>query len=279
MKEAAAFSPEDPSQLISLYQMDINPSSPADGLEVAASTGLNPVLIRERIGLPVAIAVNFVDSGVPLADLIQAGNWGLLKAAGKFDPTLGCSSSTYAYKCIRGEIIDEINRQGSRMSGAEDLIVRQAKLANVIANWRQNHGTEPTDEELADQLGVTVRRIANWKKYNTQTVACEDLARGQEGDGDWREDPVQLVDPHGINPEEYLLEKERSEILRGLLGKLPETELAVVTALFGLDGGEERRQEVAAAECGLNINQVKYTRRKALSALRGDMNRYRWQWE
>jgi RNA polymerase sigma factor (sigma-70 family) len=245
---------------------DTSPDDPArPDLEVVADHGdwARRKMIESNLRLVVSIARRFSATGLPLGDLVQEGNLGLLRAVEKFDWRKGFKFSTYATWWIRQAIARGAADRGARAIRLPVHVDEQVgRLRRTQTRMHELLGREPTDDELAAELDMPTERVA-WAKHPVQVVTSLDGPVGEDGAalGDFLEDGT-------VSPEELAVEAVGREALEQVLNALPERERQVLILRFGLDSGTPRTLEEVGAVMGFSRERARQVERDALAALR-----------
>ncbi|HEX2045211.1 MAG TPA: sigma-70 family RNA polymerase sigma factor [Gaiellaceae bacterium] len=219
-------------------------------------------LIECNLRLVMSITRNYVNSGVPLLDLIQEGNLGLIRAAEKFDYRMGYKLSTYATWWIRQAVTRAIADQGRTIRLPVHVVdqVRRVMRARRVLTQRLNR--DPLPEEIAQESGFDLKRVNELMDLVEDPVSLETPV----GDGDSMYGDM-IEDLNSDQPDAVLAELLRGVELQTALAGLPERMRHVLELRFGLDGRPPKTLEEVGAELGVTRERVRQLESRALREL------------
>ena len=268
-KTPADFSDDDPLiqylNEIGEYSL-LSPEEEAE-LAKAASAGdekARQKLIEANLRLVVFLAKYYSGNGLPLDDLIQEGNIGLMKAIERFDHSMGLRVSTYAFYWIRGFMIHALQEQVRSVRLPEGMMDSISRLNRAARELPVKLGHEPSEAELAAELELPVKKLRELLKY-TQNPLSLDVAVTEDGNvllGD-------LVEAdNAADPEKLITKALLKEQIRKVLATLTPREKRILELRFGLNDEDRHTLEEVSRIYGISRERVRQIEAKAIRKLR-----------
>jgi RNA polymerase primary sigma factor len=226
-------------------------------------------LTEANLRLVVSVAKKFVGRGISLIDLIQEGNLGLLRVVKKFDHRRNLKFSTYAIWWIKQSISRAIADQARVIRLPVHMVNTEKRLSAIRQKLFQEFGRQPTNEELAQELGVSEDQIEELVEAASLEPVSLEMPIGE--DDDQLSDCIE--DKSIARPEDEATEASLGQQLREILGTLPDRERRVIELRFGLDSGSGRTLEEVSQLVGVTRERVRQIEMKALRILRDPQNK------
>jgi RNA polymerase primary sigma factor len=220
-------------------------------------------LIESNLRLVMAITRNYTKADVPLLDLIQEGNLGLIRAVEKFDYRLGYKLSTYATWWIRQAITRALADQGRTIRLPVHVADQVRRLLRARRQLAQKLNREPSLAELAKETQQTEERVRELLELVENPVSLETPV----GDGESLYGDL-IEDVHALAPHEQTAEMARTRELAGALDQLNPRMRRVLALRFGLDGEHPQTLEEVGAQLGITRERVRQLETRALRELR-----------
>ena len=221
-------------------------------------------MIKANLRLVVKIAHDYENFGLPLLDLISEGNIGLMKAVERFDPAKGGKLSTYGSWWIKQSIKRALANQSKTIRLPVHLVDKISRMRRTALKLQEVFGREPTDEELADEMGLSVSRVAQMRTAAIRPASLD----APIGDDDSNSFAEVVQDEAANTPYEHLEEKTVTGMLQEMVKTLDERESTILRYRFGLDGGSEKTLEEVGAKFGVTRERVRQIQNIALIKLR-----------
>jgi RNA polymerase primary sigma factor len=221
-------------------------------------------MIKANLRLVVKIAHDYEGFGLPLLDLISEGNIGLMKAVERFDPAKGGKLSTYGSWWIKQSIKRALANQSKTIRLPVHLVDKISKMRRIAMRLQEEFGREPTDEELAEEMGIPVSRVTQMRTAAIRPASLD----APIGDDDSNNFSEIVQDENAHTPYEQLEEKTVTKMLQEMVKTLDPREATILRYRFGLDGGSEKTLEEVGQKFGVTRERVRQIQNIALNKLR-----------
>src|SRR6266446_7726013 len=227
-------------------------------------TNARDEMIQSYLRLVVAIAQDYLNLGLPLADLISEGTIGLTKAVERFDPAKGAKLSTYAMWWIKQSIKRALADQSKMIRLPVHLVDKVAKVRRVSLQMSDELGREPTDGELGEELGIAAEKVARLRSLAIRPASLD----APIVDDDSTEFGESVGDENAQTPFEWLCDKNLRGEVDGLIALLDSREKKIISQRFGLDGGKPKTLEDVGKDFGVTRERIRQLQNIALAKLR-----------
>ena len=221
-------------------------------------------MIRANLRLVVKIAHDYSGYGLSLPDLISEGNIGLMNAVGRFDPEKGGKLSTYGAWWIKQSIKRALANQSKTIRLPIHMVDKIARMRRISSILAEQLGREPTDDELATELGLPRQKIAMLKQAAQRPTSLD----APVNDGEATEYSEIISDEAASDPLEALADKNLLAELGGLLSLLNERERRIIDGRFGLNGLKPMLLEDVGREFGVSRERIRQLQNSALAKMR-----------
>ena len=224
-------------------------------------------LVTANLRLVIKVAKGYTNRGLTLADLIQDGNLGLIKAAGKYDYSTGYRFSTYAIWWIRQSIVRAIYDKARTIRLPVHLLETRNAFYKAYYNLMKEMGREPTPNEVAEEMGVSPEKIISLVLVIKDPINL---------DAPWGDDDTSLTDAlvseDTTDPLESVKYQQLCDTVREVLTSLPSREERVLRERFGIEINEKRTLEQVGREFNISRERVRQLENQALERLRRPEN-------
>ncbi len=221
-------------------------------------------MIKANLRLVVKIAHDYSGYGMSLSDLISEGNIGLMNAVERFDPEKGGKLSTYGAWWIKQSIKRALANQSKTIRLPIHMVDKIARMRRIASMLAETLGREPTDDEIAAELGLPRQKIAMLKQAAQRPTSLD----APVNEGEATEYGEMISDESASDPLEMLTDKNLQDQIGGLLSILNERERRIIDERFGLNGLKPMLLEDVGREFGVSRERIRQIQNSALAKMR-----------
>jgi RNA polymerase primary sigma factor len=225
-------------------------------------------MIKANLRLVVKIARDYEGLGLPLLDLINEGNIGLMKGVERFNPAKGAKLSTYAALWIKQSIRRALGNQSKTIRLPVHVVDKMAHIRLAERKLREALGREASDEEVAEEMGFSLRQVKLYREAGKAPISLDaPLSEGEEG----KQVSEVVADPNAVAAYDQMVKQGDTEMLREVLETLTERERNILSLRFGLEGDSPKTLEQVGVYYGLTRERIRQIQEEALVRLRARM--------
>lgn len=222
-------------------------------------------LVEGNLLFTVSVAKSYQGYGMPLPDLISEGNIGLIIAAKKYDPSRGFRFISFAVWWIRQSIMKALSQNGKMIRLPQNVRDALLKINKIKARWEQEMGTEPSEEDIAEEMDMEVSRVHDIIMMSRNERSLDDPLSNEDGSatvGDLTKDEDAINTDDALEKESVCIAVDR--LVEGILN---EREKYIIKTTFGI-GQPEKSMEQVSSELGLTRERVRQIKERAIMKMR-----------
>ncbi len=224
-------------------------------------------MIKANLRLVVKIARDYDGLGMPLLDLINEGNIGLMKGVERFDLRKGAKLSTYASWWIKQSIKRALANQSKTIRLPVHVVDKVADIRRAEMKLRETLDREPSDEELAHELNFDARRVRRYRQASKAPISLD----APIGDDESNRISEIVADPNAVAPFDRLIQETDTGLVREVLATLTARERTILSLRFGLEDGTPRTLEEVGKRIGVTRERIRQIQDQTLKKMREKM--------